>query len=101
MIYDLNLNCLVDTGATISLLQPEKYYAIIEEKRPPLEPYLPKIRIGDGVFITAIGCAIFPLTINGRLTPQKMVVEILRSPGSWVTTSLMTMGLILISERAW
>ena len=74
MIYDLNLNCLVDTGATISLLQAEKYYAIIEEKRPPLEPYLPKIRMGDDASITAIGCAIFPLTINGRLTPQKMVV---------------------------
>ena len=74
MIYYLNLNCLVDTGSTISLLQPEKYYAIIEEKRPPLELYLPKIRMGDGASITAIGCAIFPLTINGRLTPQKMVV---------------------------
>ena len=74
MIYNLNLNCLVDTGATISLLQPEKYYAIIEEKRPPLEPYLPKIRMGDDASITAIGCAIFPPTINGRLTPQKMAV---------------------------
>lgn len=73
-IHNLNLDFLVDTGATISLLRPEKYYAIPEDKRPLLEPYTTKIRMGDGASINALGCAIFPLNIGGSLMPQKMVV---------------------------
>ena len=33
-IHGLDLNCLIDTGATISLLHPDKYYFIPEEMRP-------------------------------------------------------------------
>ena len=73
-IHNLNLNFLVDTGATISLLRPEKYYAIPEDKRPPSEPYTTKIRMGDGASINALGCAIFPPNIGRSLMPQKMVV---------------------------
>ena len=80
-IHGLDLNCLIDTGATISLLHPDKYHAIPEGMRPQLEPYSPKIRMGDGAFIKALGCAVFPISVNRKLLHQKMVVANIEAAG--------------------
>ena len=47
-VYGVEIKCLVDTGATLSILHPDKYNAIPKKRRPPLEPYKLKIRMGDG-----------------------------------------------------
>lgn len=73
-IYGIDLNCLIDTGATVSILHPEKYYAIPEKYRPSLGPYKSKLRMGDGALVPALGCSITPLDFNGQLIPQKMII---------------------------
>ena len=65
---------MVDTGATISILHPDKYYAIPKQNRPSLEPYTLKLRMGDGALIPTLGCAVIPLQFKGQITPQKMVI---------------------------
>ena len=57
----MEIKCLVDTGATISILHPDKYYAIPKQNRPSLEPYTLKLRMGDGALIPTLGCAVIPL----------------------------------------
>ena len=75
-MYGVELKCLVDTGATLSILHPDKYRynAIPKKRRPPLEPYKLKIRMGDGALKSTLGCCVIPLVFNGQLFPQKMVV---------------------------
>ena len=72
---------MVDTGATISFLHPDKYYAIPKQNRPSLEPYTLKLRMGDGALIPTLGCAVIPLQFKGQITPQKMVIADIDSSG--------------------
>lgn len=73
-VFGLNIKFLVDTGATLSILHPDKYYDIPERHRPPLEPYKLKLRMGDGALRSTLGCAVIPMVFNGQLLPQKMVI---------------------------
>ena len=73
-VHGLNIKFLVDTGATLSILHPDKYYSIPDRHRPPLEPYKLKLRMGDGPMRSTLGCAVIPMVFNGQLLPQKMVI---------------------------
>ena len=73
-VYGVEIKCLVDTGATLSILHPDKYNAIPKKRRPPLEPYKLKIRMGVGALKSTLGCCVIPLVFNGQLFRQKMVV---------------------------
>lgn len=64
-IHGLNIKFLVDTGATLSILHPEKYYGIPNRHRPPLEQYGLKLRMGDGALKSTLGCAITPWSWTG------------------------------------
>ena len=73
-VHGLNIKFLIDTGATLSILHPDKYYEIPESHRPPLQPYPLKLRMRDGALRSTRGCAVIPIVFNGQLLPQKMVV---------------------------
>ena len=70
----MDIKFLVDTGATLSILHPDKYYTIPKKHRPHLEPYKLKLRMGDGALRSTLGCSVIPLVSHGQLLPQKMVV---------------------------
>ena len=72
--YGVDVKCLVDTGSTLSVLHPDKYYAIPKQHRPTLKPYKLKLRMGDGALKPTHGCSVIPLPFNGQLIPQKMVI---------------------------
>ena len=72
--YGVDIKFLVDTGATLSILHPDKYYTIPKKHIPPLEPYKLKLRMGDGALRSTLGCSVIPLVFNGQLLPQKMVI---------------------------
>ena len=69
-VHGLNIKFLIDTGATLSILHPDKYYEIPESHRPPLQPYPLKLCMGDGALRLTRGCAVIPIVFN----LQKMVV---------------------------
>ena len=80
-VHGLNIKFSVDTGATLSILHPDKYYSIPDRHRPPLEPYKLKLRMGDGALRSTLGCAVIPMVFNGQLLPQKMVIADIDVPG--------------------
>ena len=47
-IMGTDVNCLIDTGATKSILHPQKYYSIHAEKRPMMEPLNKTIMLANG-----------------------------------------------------
>ena len=69
--YGVDIKFLVDTGATLSVLHPDKYYTIPKKHRPPLESYKLKLRMGDRALRSTLGCSVIPLVFNGQLLPLK------------------------------
>ncbi len=53
----MTVNCLIDTGSTISVLHPDKHLTIPEDERPPLQPYNDNLVMGDGGKVRPMGKA--------------------------------------------
>ena len=79
-IYNLKLECLIDTVASVSVFQPSMYFAIPANKRPELSRKCGKLRMGDGGLVTPLGHAKFPLTINGKTVVQRLIVAEVEVP---------------------
>ncbi len=54
-ICGVTVNCLVDSGATLSVLHPDKYHAIPEARRPPMESNCGSIKMADGNLVVPLG----------------------------------------------
>ena len=80
-VHGLNIKVLVDTGATLSILHPDKYYSIPDRHIPQLEPYKLKLTMRDGALRSTLGCTVIPMVLNGQLLPQKMVIADIDVPG--------------------
>ena len=66
-LYGVNINCLVDTGATLSILHPAKYLQIPENVRPELQPATGSLKTADGGSIVPEGYALIPLNIANHI----------------------------------
>ena len=54
-IHGLQVDCLIDTGSTISILHPLQYQKIPENLRPLLEEKRLPIKMADGGIVESIG----------------------------------------------
>ena len=75
-IHDLKLDCLIDTGASISVLHPSQYYALPEDLRPKLRQDCGNLRMAVGGQVIPVGHAKFPLTINGIVEHSLIVADV-------------------------
>ncbi|MES9884745.1 MAG: reverse transcriptase domain-containing protein [Sedimenticola sp.] len=75
-----DVNCLVDTGSTLSVMHPSRYEAIPEQERPKLATTDNNIRMADGGLVKLQGKATFTLTINDRTFEQDMVIADIEVP---------------------
>ena len=74
------MSCLLDTGATSSILHPNRYHALPEESRPRLEGEAGSLEVADGSFVASHGSAVFTLEVGGQRINQRFVVADLVSP---------------------
>jgi hypothetical protein len=79
-IEGIKVNCLIDTGSTITILHPRKYLAIREDRRPPLEETPVKLRVADGGLVIPMGFAIFRIEIQGQIFKQRILVAEVEAP---------------------
>ncbi len=75
-----DVNCLVDTGATLSILHPSRYEAIPYEIRPKLEYINNDIRMADGGLVKLQGRATFTIVIDGEVIRTRMVIADVEVP---------------------
>ena len=77
-IENMEINCLIDTGANRSVLHPRKYWQIPETKRPPLHSTTQRIRVANGNRVQPLGEVSLPLTLRnvGTIQLQVLVAEI-------------------------
>lgn len=79
-IGDIDINCLIDTGSTLSVIHPKKYYAIPEKMRPNLSKSTAHLCMADGSEVESLGFADFHLSIDGIFVKQQMVVAKIDAP---------------------
>jgi transposase InsO family protein/predicted aspartyl protease len=79
-IGGVDINCLIDTGSTITVLHPRKYEAMSEDSRPPLEDEVVKLRMADGGLVVPLGSALFKVRIQGRVYEQRIIVAEVEAP---------------------
>lgn len=54
-IFDIDVECLVDTGSTAIILHADKYLEIPESVRPELHPPSSTLRMADGNLVKSLG----------------------------------------------
>ena len=80
-IENMEINCLIDTGANLSVLHPSNYWQIPETKRPPLHSMTHRITVANGNRVQPLREVSLPLTLRnvGTIQLQVLVAEIEKS----------------------
>lgn len=79
-IFGNSVDCLIDTGATTSVLHSKVFLRLPEEKRPQLNRNCGDLRVADGEIIVPMGMATFPLRIDDKIYHCRMIVADIESP---------------------
>ena len=79
------VNCLLDTGATMTVIHPQKYYEIPEDTRPlpPLQRMNGHIRLADGSNLPVLGETFLPFKLHDDLSKiyHRVIVAEIEAPG--------------------
>ena len=73
-VNSILINCLVDTGSTLTVLHSRKYLEIPEEQRPTLLQSKVRLKMANGELVQTAGQADFYITVNGKSLKQRFVV---------------------------
>ncbi|OWF46776.1 hypothetical protein KP79_PYT26223 [Mizuhopecten yessoensis] len=74
------IDSLLDTGATISVLSSKVFLELPESRRQDLSRNCGQLRVADGKVITPMGMAMFPLEISGKIKKCRMIVADIEVP---------------------
>ena len=73
-IFDLEVNCLIDTGSTVCILHPRKYGLLPENLRPEIQKNDKQLCLADGSIVETMGHIELPIKIGDFTTVQKFTV---------------------------
>ena len=73
-LLGVDVNCLIDTGATRSIVHPRKYYSISSNKRPPLMELNKAVVLANGEALQPQGQVELPLQTKAGLIFQNFIV---------------------------
>jgi transposase InsO family protein len=79
-VYNQDVTCLIDTGSTITVLHPNRYFAIPEAERPALDASNSWLRMADGGLVSPLGTTVLTFHINGKMLRQRMVIAEVEAP---------------------
>ena len=75
------VKAIIDTGSTISILNPSKYFDISENVRPPLQPSTSDLVIGDGGKVRPLGQVDLVIIVENKRLTHTFVVADVNVPG--------------------
>ena len=73
-IYQRNLHCLVDTGASMSVLHSKIYQNLPAQNKNKLKPYENELKMADGRNVKPLGTIRLPLVLDEQMIWQNFVV---------------------------
>ena len=80
-IGGVQVNCLIDSGATTTVIHPKKYYEIPSSLRPALQPAGEAVRMADGGRVYPMGQVTLPFKMGGsQVLTQTVLVMDMEAP---------------------
>ena len=79
-LFNFDVNCLIDTGASLSVMHPEKYYKIPEAERPCLEKDSSRLSMANGDTLQSLGNTIINLKFQHETVTQRVIVAEVDAP---------------------
>ena len=73
-IFNIEVNCLVDTGSTICILHPRKYNLLPPNMRPEIKKTSTKLCLADGGVVNTMAYIDLPIHVGNFTTVQKFTV---------------------------
>ncbi|CAG2215490.1 Transposon Ty3-G Gag-Pol polyprotein,Transposon Ty3-I Gag-Pol polyprotein [Mytilus edulis] len=76
----MSVNCLIDTGSTLSVIHIRKFLSIPESQRPDKIYEGIQLKLANGEIIKTMGQADFDIKINGKIWKQRFVIAEIDAP---------------------
>ena len=72
--YGKKVNAMIDTGSTITVIHPKKFYEIHRHTRPKLSPNNSQSRMANSEIVISEGQTTRQIDINGEVKEQRVIV---------------------------
>ncbi len=80
-LYGKEIDCLVDTGATISVIHPSYFQAVRDKADIKIEPYNGSLRMADGGLVASLGQAVLSLLFSkSQYIKHRFVIAEIEAP---------------------
>ena len=79
-IFDVGVECFIDSGSSLTVLHPNKYKDMSDEIKPPLRPVSSQIRLADGGLQAIHGEVELPFTFGMHTFVHPVVVAEVEAP---------------------
>ncbi|CAG2205475.1 unnamed protein product [Mytilus edulis] len=76
----MSVNCLIDTGSTLSVIHIRKFLSIPKSQRPDKIYEGIQLKLANGEIIKTMGQADFDIKINGKIWKQRFVIAEIDAP---------------------
>ncbi|CAG2191634.1 unnamed protein product [Mytilus edulis] len=73
-VFDMKLNCLIDTGSTVSVLNSSMYNTMSQSAKPKLSNQCSGLRMANGSVVMPMGTAVFPVQLNKKIVYHRLIV---------------------------
>ena len=73
-IFDVEVNCLIDTGSTTCVLHPRKYLLLPKNVRPEIQKSNKQLCLADGSVVNTLGMVDLPIQVGEFTTVQKFTL---------------------------
>ena len=94
-VENINVDWLVDTGCTITILSKERFLALKEEDRPTLVPYSRELRSVDDSAIEVLGATIFNVGIGNKWFQHSCIVADIANDGLFGVDFMKEHGVVI------
>ena len=76
----MNINSLIDTGSSITVMHPSKFYEIDKAVRPTLSKnFVNDLEMANGELMAPEGCVTLPITLDGQVVEQRVIIADLKA----------------------
>ena len=80
MFVIFEINCLLDTGSTSTIMHPKKFMSIPETVRPTVTEVSGGLRMANGNIVNASGTVTLPFEIQGQTFRQRVIIADVEAP---------------------
>ncbi|CAC5382525.1 unnamed protein product [Mytilus coruscus] len=80
LCFDMKLNCLIDTGSTVSVLDSSMYNIMSKSVKPVLSNARSSLHMANGSVVMPMGTAVLPTQSDNKIAYHRLIVATIDIP---------------------